>query len=92
MILTDDSPTVPFLSLSKSMKNCLILILSLATRAWILFSTSSSKFMYGTALCWAEGWKLLTTEMAIGVYKLRNYLLLVLFWNSCEATVDDIFI
>jgi len=44
-ILTGDSPTVPFLSLSKSMKNCLILIPSLATRAWILFSTSSSTFM-----------------------------------------------
>ena len=62
--LTAASPTKPFLSLSKSMKNSLILIRSLATRAWSLFSTSSSMFMQFDAFCWADGWKEFTTEMA----------------------------
>jgi hypothetical protein len=42
--LTALSATYPFLRWSKSWKNSLILILSLSTLAWSLFSTSSSTF------------------------------------------------
>jgi len=59
-VLKAASPTYPFLSLSKSIKNSLILILSLATRACNLFSMSSSTFMKGANFYWADGWKLST--------------------------------
>ena len=64
-VLTAASPTTPFRSLSKSMKNSLILILSFATCAWRFFSTSSSMFLKAPCCYWALGWKELTTEMAI---------------------------
>ena len=63
--LTAASPTQPFLSLSKSMKNSLILILSFATNAYSLLSTSSSTFINGANFYWADGWKLSTNVIAI---------------------------
>ena len=69
MILTAASPTHPFLNLSKSMKNSLILTLSLTTRACSLFSTSSSTFMKLGLAYWADGWKLSTMEISKHKFK-----------------------